>query len=488
MKVLRLFTAFVIALITLAACDDTTDKIGQSITNNIDIVNITDGVYNVETESFAPDSVLSKSNSGLLGKVKDPETSNYVTGDYMTQFMIRPGVDDALLDTLEYIRNANNGYLEADSCYLLISYTSSYGDTIAPMKVTAYEMSKPMTEEQAYYSNYDPFEHGWVSEDNYKSSAVYNLSNKTVSKFFKIYLNKPYTKDGTTYKNYGSYIMKTLNLHPEYFTTNYRFLHNVCPGFYLKSTGGVSNVANIWNTELQFYWSTKKTIKAKDGVTDSTVVGIGSNRFDGTEEVLQLNKINNDNYRLHQLAAEETCTYLKSPAGIFTMATLPVEEIMKGHENDTLNTATVSFPRLNNENVESDYQFSVPSTILMVQADSLKSFFEKGKVIDNRTSYVASYNSSSTGVKNAYTFSNIANLVSTMYKMKNKSANWNKVALVPVTVSSTTQSSSTVITKINHDMKLTSTRLVKGKITKDSNGNETSPIQIKVIYSKFNEK
>lgn len=124
----------------------------------------------------------------------------------------------------------------------------------------------------------------------------------------------------------------------------------------------------------------------------------------------------------------------------------------------------------------------------MVQADSLKSFFEKGKIIDNRTSYASSYNSSSTGVKNAYTFSNIANLVSTMYKMKNKSANWNKVALVPVTVSSTTQSSSTVITKINHDMKLTSTRLVKGKITKDSNGNETSPIQIKVIYSKFNEK
>lgn len=488
MKVLRLFTAFVIALITFAACDDTTDKIGQSITNNIDIVNITDGVFNVETESFAPDSVLSKSNSGLLGKVKDPETSNYVTGDYMTQFTVRPGVGAEILDTLEYIRNANNGSLEADSCYILVSYISSYGDTIAPMKVTAYEMSKPMTEEQAYYSNYDAFDNGWVSEDNYQSSAVYNLSNKTAYKYFKIYLNKPYTKDGKTYKNYGSYIMQTTELHPEYFETNYRFLHNVCPGFYLKNTGGVANVANIWNTEIQFYWTTQKTIKAKDGVTDSLVIQAKSNRFDGTEEVLQLNRIDNDTYRLRQLAADETCTYLKSPAGIFTIATLPVEEIMKGHENDTLNTATITFPRLNNENQESEYQFSVPSTILMVQADSLKSFFEKGKIIDNRTSYVSSYNSSSTGVKNAYTFSNIANLVSTMYKMKNKSANWNKVALVPVTVTSTTQGSSTVVTKINHDMKLTSTRLVKGKITKDSNGNETSPIQIKVIYSKFNEK
>ncbi|MBS1444457.1 MAG: hypothetical protein HP020_09515, partial [Prevotella sp.] len=46
----------------------------------------------------------------------------------------------------------------------------------------------------------------------------------------------------------------------------------------------------------------------------------------------------------------------------------------------------------------------------------------------------------------------------------------------------------TVISKINHDMSLASTRLKRGVITTDSNGKETSPIQIKVIYSKFKEK
>lgn len=481
MKILRLLTVLVIAALTFAACDDTTEGIGGSITNKIDNINISNSAFNVTTKSIVADSVLSRNNTGLIGKMKDPETGNYVKGDYMTQLSVLPTFS---VDTLDYIKQANNGSIEADSCYLLVSYNASYGDTIAPMKVTAYEMTEPMREDQEYYSNYDAFKNGWVNENNPHWSSNYNLSNTSDVKNFKIYLNKKYTtKDGKTYKNYGSYIMQTYAEHPEYFKTNFKFLHNVCPGFYIKNVGGTGNMAKIWNTELIFYW--KKTIKAKDGVTDST--GIGYNRFDGTEEVLQLNKIENDTENLKKLASQEDWTYLKSPAGIFTEVTLPIDDIMKGHEKDTLNTATISFPRLNNADEDNPYNFATPSTILMVQKDSLQSFFEKSKLADNRTSYTASY--SSTGsYKNAYTFQNIANLVSAMYKNKGKGENWNKVVLVPVNVITTTQGYTTVISKINHDMSLASTRLKRGVITTDSNGKETSPIQIKVIYSKFKEE
>lgn len=479
MKILRLLTVLVIAALTFAACDDTTEGIGGSITNKIDNINISDSAFNVTTKSIVAGAVLSRNNTGLIGKMKDPETGNYVKGDYMTQLGVLPTFS---VDTLD-IKKANKGSIEADSCYLLVSYNASYGDTIAPMKVTAYEMTKPMAEDQEYYSDYDAFKKGWVSEDNQHWSSNYNLSNTSDVKNFKIYLNKEYKKDGKTYKNYGSYIMQTYAEHPEYFKTNYKFLHNVCPGFYIKNVGGTGNMAKIWNTELIFYW--KKTIKAKDGVTDST--GIGYNRFDGTEEVLQLNKIENDTENLKKLASQEDWTYLKSPAGIFTEVALPIDDIMKGHEKDTLNTATISFPRLNNADEDNPYNFATPSTILMVQKDSLQSFFEKSKLADNRTSYTASYSSTGT-YKNAYTFQNIANLVSAMYKNKGKGENWNKVVLVPVNVITTTQGYTTVISKINHDMSLASTRLKRGVITTDSNGKETSPIQIKVIYSKFKEK
>lgn len=492
MKILRLLTVLVIAALTFAACDDTTEGIGGSITNKIDNINISNSAFNVTTKSIVADSVLSRNNTGLIGKMKDPETGNYVKGDYMTQLSVLPTFS---VDTLDYIKQANKGSIEADSCYLLVSYNASYGDTIAPMKVTAYEMTKPMKEDKEYYSNYDAFEKGWVNENNQHWSSNYNLSNTSDVKNFKIYLNKKYKKDGKTYKNYGSYIMQTYAEHPEYFKTNFKFLHNVCPGFYIKNVGGTGNMAKIWNTELIFYWTRKKTIN-----TDSTAVSIGYNRFDGTEEVLQLNKIENDTENLKKLASkdQEKCTYLKSPAGIFTEVTLPIEDIMKGHEKDTLNTATISFPRLNNENEDNPYNFATPSTILMVQKDSLQSFFEKSKLADNRTSYTASYSSTGT-YKNAYTFQNIANLVSAMYKNKaegekknakwmDEHPNWNKVVLVPVNVITTTQGYTTVISKINHDMSLASTRLKRGVITTDSNGKETSPIQIKVIYSKFKEE
>lgn len=62
----------------------------------------------------------------------------------MTQLGVLPTFS---VDTLD-IKKANNGSIEADSCYLLVSYNASYGDTIAPMKVTAYEMTEPMREDQ----------------------------------------------------------------------------------------------------------------------------------------------------------------------------------------------------------------------------------------------------------------------------------------------------------------------------------------------------
>ena len=495
MKILRLLTVLVIAALTFAACDDTTEEIGGSITNKIDNINISDSAFNVTTKSIVAGAVLSRNNTGLIGKMKDPETGNYVKGDYMTQLSVLPTFS---VDTLDYIKQANKGSIEADSCYLLVSYNASYGDTIAPMKVTAYEMTKPMAEDQEYYSDYDAFKNGWVSENNPHWSSNYNLSKTSDVKNFKMYLNKKYEKDGKTYKNYGSYIMQTYAEHPEYFKTNYKFLHNVCPGFFIKNVGGTGNMAKIWNTELIFYWTRHKTIKAKDGVTDSTAVSIGYNRFDGTEEVLQLNKIENDTKNLEQLANQnqQNWTYLKSPAGIFTEVTLPIEDIMKGHEKDTLNTASISFPRLNNKDEDNAYNFATPSTILMVQKDSLQSFFEKSKLADNRTSYTASY--SNTGsYKNAYTFQNIANLVSAMYKNKGKGENWNKVVLVPVNVITTTQGYTTVISKINHDMSLASTRLIVGTddpdkdYTKDAKTGKkvaSGPIRIKVIYSKFKEE
>lgn len=58
-----------------------------------------------------------------------------------------------------------------------------------------------------------------------------------------------------------------------------------------------------------------------------------------------------------------------------------------------------------------------------------------------------------------------------------KNKDWNKVLIIPVSV--VTNSSSQIV-KVTHDMSLTSTKLVGGP------DNQNGPIQLSVVYSKFN--
>lgn len=462
-----------IAVLAFTACDDTTDSIGFSLTDEADRLVVSDAIYNVYTESYVPGAVLTRNNECVIGKVKDPETGTYITGDMMAQFV--PLRDYSLPELDMMVSKDENGEVIADSCYIGLFYSSAYGDTLAPMKVTAYEMSKPMEEGVNYMSDFDVFQEGYASKSNYNVGRTYTL-NSSVD-MIKIPLNKPYTKDGVTYSNYGSYLLRQYYEHKDRYETFYKFLHGVCPGFYIENTSGLSNMANIYVSELYVYFRYNEILEDSEG-NDSIATYTGYTRLDGTEEVLQTNKITNDNDRIAELAADESCTYVKSPAGIFTEVTLPVDEIMNGHEQDSLNTAKMVIQRINNQ--DSEYNFDVPSYLMILPKDSLETFFENSQLVNYETSFLASYNKNSSGsTKNAYTFNNISGLITDMYKNKGKSENWNKAIILPVKVytSTSSYSSSEVITKMTHDMSLSSSKLVRGT--------EENPIKISVVYSRF---
>ena len=114
--------------------------------------------------------------------------------------------------------------------------------------------------------------------------------------------------------------------------------------------------------------------------------------------------------------------------------------------------------------------------LLMIESDSLYTFFEKNNVTNNRTSFLATYNST----LNTYTYNNISSLINHMNLIRNKgSKNWNKVVLIPVKTSSvrTSSYSSATVTGINNEMAITSTRLVGGS------QNPRMPVKISVIYN-----
>ncbi|MBR7013727.1 MAG: DUF4270 domain-containing protein [Prevotella sp.] len=463
----------------MAACDDNTESIGTFITDGADHLEVTADSFNVTMNSIAADSVLSRSNVGYLGKVKDPETGAYITGDFTTQFSVIEDVTFPNINILDQI----TAETVADSCEMRLFYQNYFGDSLATMKLTAYELQSPMKEDVNYYSNYNPQIEGLIRAGGIETSQVYSIKNMKVSEdersdkdfieYISIKLNDPYTdKDGNTYNNFGTYILRTYHQHPEYFKNSYNFVHNVIPGFYIKNTGGLGSMAYINSSQLR--------INFKYDYNDSTYNG--AFYFGGTEEVLQKTTISNDKETITKLVNDNSCTYIKTPAGVFTQVTLPIDDVVLGHENDTINRAKVVLRRINNTE-QSEYTLDLPQTLLMIPSDSIYSFFENGNIANYKQSFLATYSgsNSSTAEANTYTFNNIASLVSFMADNKrngmkndpnwlNQHPNWNKVVLIPVTA---TYNSSNELYKVTHDMSLTSTKL-----------NNTN-VKLYVIYSRF---
>jgi hypothetical protein len=142
MKIYRYIAFFAAAVII--SCDDNTSSIGTILTDNKDNLEITTDSFVVATRSIASDSVLSRSTTAYLGKVRDPETGAYITGDYMTQFHI---FENYTFPDRDRMRSLIDGEIVADSCEINLFYeNTSYGDSLAAMKLTMYEMDTPMEE------------------------------------------------------------------------------------------------------------------------------------------------------------------------------------------------------------------------------------------------------------------------------------------------------------------------------------------------------
>lgn len=493
--------AMVLLLTAMTACDDTTDTIGTSLTDSMDNLKIATDSFRVTTRSILADSVLSRNTRGYLGRVKDPETGAFITGNFMTQFHTLEGFGlSGMPDSSTIASRDEQGLLIADSCDIRLFFDSYYGDSLTTMKLAVSEMAEPMKEGVQYYSNYSPAKEGLLRADGLHTDIVYSLADQNYtdsvraltsaySPHIRVPLNQPYTdRQGTVYNNYGTYLLRQYYDHPEYFEDSYKFVSNVAPGFFMEVKDGIGAMAYITHSQMNVYFRNRVHYET-DTEEKDTVYTVLTN-FGGTEEVLQTTSIENDRQVLRQLVEDNTCTYLKTPAGIFTEIELPVDDITYQHQNDTLSSAKIELYRINNEQ-EGAYALDVPTSLLLLERDSLYTFFEQGRTADNVQSFVATNSSAKTS--NKYTFDNIANLVRHMKEAREaglkenpnwlaEHPNWNRAVIVPVTLSTYSVNQVTYVARVSHDMSLCSTRLVGGP------QNPYDDLMITVIYSKFDKK
>ena len=335
----------------------------------------------------------------------------------------------------------------------------------------------PETDLNTFYTSIDPTKY---YDTNAKPLAkkAYAARGASVRDTTYVYTDM-YGDETSRLTNYWQEIKLPLSLGQHMYdkyvadSTNYKnaekFIKNVLKGVYIHSTHGDGTILYIDDLFLNLNF--KYLVESSSGKVDSLINGVVV--FAATKEVIQATRLQNSE-RLAELAQETQCTYLKTPAGLYTEVTLPIEEIAEIHKRDTINAAAVSFTRYN-EKTESAYPMSAPKYLLMLRKSEMYSFFEKNKTYDGQTSYFAELSSSGeTG--NTYSFTNIAPLISYCIAEKesgNYTEDWNKVILIPV---DTEVDSGGNIIGVKNSLEMQSASLV---------GGENSPIEMQVLFTTF---
>lgn len=466
--------------IMLASCNDDTSSMG--IFPESDEITNSTATYQLTTRSVALDSVKANSTTCFLGNITDPETNADITADFVAQFYTFedyafPSKSQmmGMLDGKE-----QKGVVQCDSIDVKLYYSSYYGDATNPMKLEAYllDSGNILSEDSTYYTNQD-FTDYIPAGSSPVASRVFTPTD---------YNEDEALQGSTAYapnvqmrisQQVGQTMLEKYYENPNNYHNSYTFIRNVMPGLYFRTSGGRGTMLKLYVSTMNLYFH------YYDEKEDSVFTGMA--RFSATPEVIQSTRFKNGNMEL--LLNDNTCTYLKTPAGIATEMTLPVDEVFaKEHASDSISMASVTLTRYNKP--QDNYQLGTPNELLMVRKQDYNRFFREGRVSDNRTSYTTTFSSS----YNTYTFTNISRLMSHCRNEKvskakeqgmsedeweRRNPDWNKVLLIPVTTSTSTISnngaSSNVQVSVNHDMSLTSIRLVGGD----------TKIKMQVVYSKF---
>ncbi len=458
------FLAALALAATLYSCDDDTTGIGN-IVADYDQISASASSYPVSTRTVLLDSIYSRTSTAYLGKFTEEYFGEF-NADFLAQ--INWPENYRLPSTTKGITNA----------ILQLFYSSYYGDSLATMRLQVDTLSQAImdngTDKNLYYSNLNP-------EKFYNPSAP-AFATKDYTAYTGV--NKGDSVAITLHQDFCDYLFRKYeeNDHAN-FNDGASFINNVLKGFYIHTIGGDGCVLYINDIYLNLV--AEYTIRNSADTADSTVytrVALASSK-----EVFMSTRFRNAN--LTKLPQDKSCTYLKTPAGVCTEMVLPLEEIYNDpeHQADTLNAASLTIKKY--KNASGTYAMGTPTQLLMVRKDDMKAFFEGNKIYDNKTSFASTYSSTSS----SYTFTQLNRLVSHIFseirpeiekgaahwaQWKADHPNWNKVLLVPVSL--TTDSNGNVI-GVENDMSVTSATLYGGEDL--DSGRDADRIRLQVIYT-----
>ncbi|GHT42988.1 hypothetical protein AGMMS49965_15760 [Bacteroidia bacterium] len=394
--------ALVLGVCCLSSCDlDAIDEVGAGIQPDGDKIMVVSDSFDVSGTTVSMDNIYAKSIYGMLGRLSDPVYGD-IASSYACQFYPTAGFD---------------GIVEGagiDSVQLKILYATFIGDSVAPMGVSIY----PVTKLPANYYTDDPTPfydkntvwgtQAYSARDMSISDSAYAATEGAYYRVVSVDLPKEigekllleYNKD----ERHGAYAS------PEAMAEHF-------PGVYVAPTFGTGSMLNIEKTEIYVYYKREYHLTASDGESDSIATATSASVLTVTKEMIQLNRYANSN-DAHLLPENPDRMYLKTPAGVCAQLTIDIKQIKEKMGNRKLSNVSLElnaepkaytpgfslgFPGTNAVNTLN----LTRSKLLLLVEDSVQTFFEGGKIADNRVSYLSTFNATAY----SYQYANIANVV-----------------------------------------------------------------------------
>lgn len=454
---------FVFTILVFMSCNDTIDKLGFTIQPGNDRVTVGTDTLILTSRTVKVDSVYSKTKYPILGEYIDPVFGT-VRSDYVGEFYYP--------ETMSFKQGA-----EIDSVMLTISYTSILGDSLAPMQLAVYKVKERLPRGNRY-TNFDPTPKVDMSAPLGKQ--IFTGRNNT-------YRTEIY-QSGTAYEEIKIYEINTAlpksigqSFLDEFLKPNHGALQNVetfndfFPGVYVTTDFGNSTILNVNLTSLKVFYS---YLDKGGSSTKQDTTRTEEWRLNITPEVTQINHISNDNSQL--LANDGEGTYIKSPAGVNTEIFFPISQLSDKLDNSALNQAKMIVYALPEVNEQETVKLSPPENLLLINKDSVKTFFEQSMLPNNVNSFFATFDANSY----SYNFGNISALVNHYNKLNRDDPNSpldQTFLLIPIDATIVTDggsyysSGSQSITAVYNQMKPAAVML----------DNRVGKLRLDVIYSSF---
>ena len=468
----NIYSILFVCIAILFSCQNDVLNAGASTLDTEDQISVKSDTFAVSSSLQECSAIYLTPDSFLLGEC-DTHFGT-IKADILTQFACPEGYEYPYADKAT-----------VDSIVLRLYYNNWYGDGLAPLGISVYEMDKSTLDYDSRYPSDTAItsfcsladttyisKHSHICFAGAPTDSVYSSDNVSTP-CISIRLSDDFAKRFFSVQDFSS---------QEVFNQLFK-------GLYIVSDFGGSTVLYIKNIDLSIYYHfPSPRPEQQDSIIRNTKT------FYANSEVRQINRyIYPDREQVLQELQQKTDTnYIVSPANIYTRLSVSMNAINEqikqqlGNPDNYrvyVNKANLTVDVLHNDSTSPRPrdQWNVPASyMLLVQEEKMESFFANNELPSDTLAILGALSSSVDTLGNVSYFYSY-DLSALLTKQLRSNARVDELAflLVPVAVGTASSTSST-ITSVKPLQTISTTHI-------RSANNSSQPMDLELVYSGFNK-